>query len=87
MSTEVSLFYSLSTLTRCIFTRFRFVIFGVLFNSTKLISNETLCLQCLAKINPQYRYPITEFFRGEKLPCQLLQQVAFMRINKLSLNK
>ena len=59
----------------------------ILFNSTKLISNETLCLQCLVKINPEYWYSVIEFFWGDKLPRLLSQHAAFMQINKLSLNK
>ena len=43
--------------------------FWSIFISTKLISNETLCLQCLAKINPQYRYPIIDFFEGKSYPA------------------
>ena len=63
---------------------FRFVIFGVLFNQIKLISTETLCLQCLAKIN-QYRYSITEFFLRGKVTCLLLQQAVVKQrgVNKL----
>ena len=62
---------------RCIFTRFGFAILGVLFNLTKSISNETLWLQWLAKINPQYKYPITEFFEGKKYLKILLIQARY----------
>ena len=73
MSTEVSLllFIYLNE------TRFGFVILGVLFNLTKLISNENLCLQWLAKINPQYRYPNTEYFEGKKYPKISLIQARY----------